>query len=94
MLRKIFFDLIFLRIGWHCPECNEFYDLKQIEYNLIESLQAKIMSYVTQDIKCVKCNEVRAGFLQRYCECTGTYENLLANDEMNQLIKAFINFTK
>ena len=52
------------------------------------------MSHVTQDIKCQKCNEVRAGFLQKYCECTGLYENLVTNEEMSQLIKALKNFVK
>ena len=81
-------------IGWYCFNCSEFYDTKQIEYSLIESLHTKIMAYVTQDIKCQKCNEVRAGYLQKYCECTGTYENLLNNDDISHLIKALINFTK
>ncbi len=82
------------QIGWYCFNCNEFYDTKQIEYNLIESLHTKIMSYVTQDIKCTKCNEVRAGYLQKYCECTGIYDNLLGNDDITHLIKALLTFTK
>ena len=61
---------------------------------MIEALHSKMMAHVTQDIKCMKCNEVRAGFLQRYCECTGSYENLISNDEMSQLIKALSNFVK
>ena len=52
------------------------------------------MAHVTQDIKCQKCNEVRAGFLQKYCECTGLYENLVTKEEMAQLVKALSNFTK
>jgi hypothetical protein len=82
------------RIGWYCLNCNEYYDLKIIEFSLIEALHSKIMSHVTQDIKCQKCNEVRAGFLQKYCECTGLYENLVTNEEMSQLIKALKNFVK
>jgi DNA polymerase epsilon subunit 1 len=52
------------------------------------------MSYVTQDIKCQKCNEVRAGFLQRYCECSGLYENLMSNEEASQLVRAMKDFAK
>ena len=81
-------------IGWFCFNCNEYYDLKIIEFSLIEALHSKIMSHVTQDIKCQKCNEVRAGFLQKYCECTGLYENLVTNEEMSQLIKSLKNFVK
>ena len=44
--------------GWYCFSCNEYYDLKHIEFILIEALHSKMMSYVTQDIKCIKCNEV------------------------------------
>jgi len=80
-------------IGWYCPNCNEFYDLKHIEFYLIEALQSKIMAHVTQDIKCKKCNEVRAGLLQKYCECTGTYENLLSNEEVSNLVKAIMNIS-
>jgi hypothetical protein len=46
------------KIGWFCFNCNEYYDLKQIEFILIEALHSKIMAHVTQDIKCLKCNEV------------------------------------
>lgn len=57
------------RVGWYCSNCNEYYDLKQIEFYLIEALHAKIMSYVTQDIKCQKCNEVRSiSFTNRFIE--------------------------
>lgn len=52
------------------------------------------MHYITQDIKCSKCNEVRAGFLQNYCECTGTYENLINNNEAGYLVKSLLSFTK
>ena len=80
--------------GWYCFNCSEYYDLKLIEFNLIEALHSKIVSHVTQDVKCQKCNEVRAGFLQKYCECTGTYENLITNDEISSLIKALVNISK
>ncbi len=71
--------------------CKEYYDIKKIEFCLIEALQSKIMAHVTQDIKCQKCNEVRGGFLQKYCECTGLYENLVTKEEMAQLVKALSN---
>ncbi|RNA10734.1 DNA polymerase epsilon catalytic subunit A [Brachionus plicatilis] len=81
------------QIGWYCANCGEYYDLRLIEYNLIEALHSKIMHYLTQDIKCSKCNEVRAGFLQDYCECTGAYENLISNSEASYLVKSLISFT-
>lgn len=61
---------------------------------MIEALQSKVLHYITQDIKCSKCNEVRAGFLQNYCECTGSYENLINNDEASYLVKSLMSFTK
>ena len=92
--KKYKFIKFFFRIGWYCANCGEYYDLQLIEYNLIEALHSKIMHYVTQDIKCSKCSEVRAGFLQGYCECTGTYENLISNNEASYLIKSLTSFTK
>lgn len=81
-------------IGWYCFNCNEYYDTKHIEYFLIESLHSKIMSHVTQDIKCLRCKEVRGTFLQKYCECSGVYENLLPVNDASLLVKALFNFTK
>lgn len=81
-------------IGWYCSNCGEYYDIKKIEYFLIESLHTKLMSHVTQDIKCVRCKEVRGTFLQKYCECSGVYENLLGLDDASYLVKALHNFTK
>jgi len=74
--------------------CNEYYDTRQIEYFLIESLHSKIMSHVTQDIKCIRCNEVRGTFLQKYCECSGVYTNLLPKEDAGMLVKALANFAK
>lgn len=79
-------------IGWYCSECNHFYNLKYIEFYLIEILHSKMISFVTQDIKCSKCNEVRGAYLQRYCECTGDYLNACSNNELNILIKTLNNF--
>ena len=53
----MFFQNLF-RIGWFCFNCNEYYDLKQIEFYLIEALHSKIMAHVTQDIRCIRCKEV------------------------------------
>jgi DNA polymerase epsilon subunit 1 len=50
-------------IGWYCMNCEEYYDLDQIESYLIEALHAKVMCHVTQDIKCVKCQEVIIFFI-------------------------------
>ena len=38
--------------------------------------------------------QVRGSFLQKYCECSGTYTNLLPADDAGLLVKALVNFTK
>jgi len=81
-------------IGWYCSQCGAYYDTKYIEFFLIEKLHSKLISHVTQDILCNKCNEVRGSYLQKYCECTGTYINLIKQNEIKSIVKAFMNFLK
>ena len=50
--------------------------------------------HVTQDIQCEKCNEVRGGYLQKYCECTGSYKNTVSKDEVKMFVKTLMNFLK
>jgi hypothetical protein len=37
---------------------------------------------------------VRGSFLQKYCECSGTFVNLIPNDEISSLVRALDSFTK
>jgi hypothetical protein len=39
-------------------------------------------------------SQVRGGYLQKYCECTGSYVNTIEHEEMKTLVKALMNFIK
>ena len=43
---------------WFCPVCKDEYDTEEIEYSLLDAVNRQSMSYVLQDVKCLKCKGV------------------------------------
>ena len=46
------------RLQWFCSHCKSPYSRDDIEQNLVEAVQRRSMSFVLQDLVCVKCNGV------------------------------------
>lgn len=42
-----------------CPACKTSYETTEIEQNLVEMINRKLMAYVLQDLQCTKCNQVK-----------------------------------
>lgn len=44
------------------------------------------MSYTLQDLKCVKCNQVKRENMCSHCSCAGEFENLVQKKDVNKLL--------
>lgn len=74
---------------WLCAQCYVPYDTEEIEQRLIDSLNRKMMSYMLQDLKCVRCKQIKQDNIMEYCSCAGSYEPLITKSEIHGLIKTF-----
>ena len=59
---------------WPCPACRHPIDKTIVEGKLIDILQRQIASYAMQDLRCQRCNQVKASNMALHCECSGAYK--------------------
>uniref|UniRef100_A0A182JCC0 DNA polymerase epsilon catalytic subunit n=1 Tax=Anopheles atroparvus TaxID=41427 RepID=A0A182JCC0_ANOAO len=74
---------------WLCAQCNVDYDNVEIEMRLLDVVQRKLMSYTLQDLRCVKCKQIKRENLAQHCTCTGNFENLISRTELRRLLLTF-----
>jgi len=65
------------------------YDNEEIEMRIIDVVQRKMMSYVLQDLRCMRCNEIKRENLSEYCECAGDFVPLISAKEIKSLMHIF-----
>lgn len=47
------------------------------------------MSYILQDLRCVRCGEIKRENLSEFCTCAGDFEPLISGKEIESLLKTF-----
>lgn len=61
---------------------------------MIDIALRKIMSYNLQDLKCVRCKEIKRENLTTYCPCSGHFESLISAIDTESLLKTFLDVAK
>lgn len=76
---------------WVCAsaDCQTPYDTSEMEYQLIDALQRKVMGFTLQDLQCTKCKGVKMMNLTTHCSCAGTFKPLQDAKEMMKIFKTF-----
>ncbi|XP_012159069.1 DNA polymerase epsilon catalytic subunit A [Ceratitis capitata] len=74
---------------WLCAQCFVAYENEEIEMRIIDVVQRKVMSYVLQDLRCARCNEIKRENLAQFCPCAGEYVPLISGREINSLLHTF-----
>ena len=61
---------------WKCPSCSHEYDRISLEERLIARVQALLLGWQTQDLKCKKCGSWQGdiGVFSEHCPCGGAWE--------------------
>ena len=79
---------------WLCPQCNNDYDNKDIEYRIMDVVQRKLMSYTLQDLRCVRCKQIKRENLAEFCACGGSFENIISAKEIKKLLITFLGVSE
>ena len=76
---------------WVCAssDCQTPYDTLEIEHQLIDAVQRKVMGYTLQDLQCLKCKQVKMMNLASHCSCAGRFKTLTDANELVKLLKTF-----
>lgn len=64
-----------------------------MEIRLLEAMNRKIMSYTLQDLRCVRCKQIKRENLTKLCSCAGQFETLISANELKQLLTTFLKIS-
>ena len=74
-----------------CQNCDRPLNKNLIEEHVIARLQSQITSYITQDVKCMKCHKVKTDAMSPYCQCSGKWELIVSKDQFLSQLQIFKN---
>lgn len=77
-----------------CAQCFVYYDNEEIEIRLLDALQRKMMSYTLQDLRCIRCKQIKQENMAVLCPCAGRFETLLNASDLKQLLHTFLVVAK
>lgn len=68
----------------HCRNCDALFDRLGIEERLLAEVQRRVLEWVTQDLKCVKCARIRANDFMEHCSCAGEWVTSVDREEVRK----------
>lgn len=75
---------------WSCLMCETRYDLDEIQLVLLEALKKRGVGHCVQDLRCVKCKQVKESNLARTCgDCGAGFEPLNPRNEITDQLLIF-----
>ena len=76
--------------AWRCAnqDCRAEYPRLEIEEKLIGNVQALLVAWATQDIRCGKCGSVRimANEFMDHCACSGEWRGTMRREDVNATV--------
>jgi len=74
---------------FECPNCRSPRPSDAVEIPLVEMVIRRNTAYQVQDMKCRRCNTVKAATMSTICHCSGSWKTRLAGREFLAEIKKF-----
>jgi DNA polymerase epsilon subunit 1 len=73
---------------WRCPSCNSEYNRIALEEQLIARIQALILKWQIQDLRCRKCGILQGevGMFGEHCTCGGVWEGTVQRSEIKKTL--------
>ncbi|EGW34100.1 DNA-directed DNA polymerase epsilon, catalytic subunit A [Spathaspora passalidarum NRRL Y-27907] len=76
---------------WHCVQCHKPYNKIAIEEEIIAQFNKTLTKFYNQDLKCSKCNQIRAGNLDLFCKCSGNWTETVSHHDVEKKLMVFEN---
>jgi DNA polymerase epsilon subunit 1 len=74
---------------WCCPFCHSPLNSSYFEQRLITLVQKDLNSYLSQDLRCIRCKHNQVGYLSRHCTCSGKFVNTRSRETLEHKLKSF-----
>lgn len=76
---------------WVCSICEGDYDKTAIEFALIKVLHRLERDFTTQDLRCVRCKQIRSDNVARHCSCSGAYQFTINKADVKRKLRTIVN---
>jgi DNA polymerase epsilon subunit 1 len=78
-------------LKWKCdtPACGAPYDKLAIEERLVADVQALIVAWCTQDLKCEKCGRLRNNEFMEHCACAGEWVGMRKREDVVRRLRVY-----
>lgn len=84
--------------AWKCSYCGSEYDRLAFEEKMIGHLQQMITAFNIQDLKCIKCGDLKVNDFEEHCKCSGKWVTIIDKDVLlkrlavNKSVSVFYGF--
>ncbi|KAF5521697.1 DNA polymerase epsilon catalytic subunit A [Colletotrichum aenigma] len=79
---------------WRCTFCEAEYDRNAIEEILLAQVEAFVVEWSTQDLKCTKCGALRLNEFMEHCTCSGEWVESVKRQEILRKVGVYGNVAK
>ncbi|KAK3377104.1 hypothetical protein B0T24DRAFT_620464 [Lasiosphaeria ovina] len=79
---------------WRCLYCEAEYDRNEIEERLVAGVEAFVVEWATQDLKCAKCSALRVNEFMEHCTCSGPWVESVKRDDALRKLRVYRNVAK
>jgi len=79
---------------WRCTFCEAEYDRNEIEEWLVAGVEALVVQWATQDLKCRKCGALRIGEFMEHCTCSGNWGESMKREDLVRRLKVYRNVAR
>lgn len=76
---------------WACSNCGGEYDRVAIEFALIDMVHQLERSFVQQDLRCGKCQQIQSDNVSRWCRCSGPYQFTMNKVDLRKKLRILVN---
>ena len=79
---------------WLCMNCGGEYDKVAIEFALIDMARELERTFVQQDLRCSKCQQIQSDNVSRYCKCSGSYQFTINKSDVRRKLRTIVNVAR
>lgn len=79
---------------WQCGYCEGEYDRNAIEERLVADVEAVVVEWTTQDLKCLKCGALRVNEFMEHCTCSGNWGESVKREGVMRRLKVYRNVAR
>ncbi|KAG8693398.1 DNA polymerase epsilon catalytic subunit [Ceratobasidium sp. 394] len=76
---------------WNCSSCGATYDRRAIESTLIDNIRSMVAAHQAQDLKCLRCKQIRVDDMSPHCRCAGGWQLTAGRAEAQRRIRVLAN---